>query len=67
MSVPLTEDMIAFVIAHELSHLLQHTSHEGLDIHDLNEKASPYLVQMIKNAEYDADMRALELMDRAGY
>ncbi len=67
MNVPLTEDMIAFIIAHELSHALQHTSRQGLDIRDLNEKASPYLIQMIKNGEYDADMRALELMDKAGY
>ncbi|MFA5261136.1 MAG: M48 family metallopeptidase, partial [Candidatus Omnitrophota bacterium] len=67
MNVPLTEDMIAFVIAHELSHSLQHTSHEGLDARDLNEQTSPYLIQMIKNGEYDADMRALELMDKAGF
>jgi predicted unusual protein kinase regulating ubiquinone biosynthesis (AarF/ABC1/UbiB family) len=67
MRVPLTEDMIAFIIAHELSHSLQHTSHEGLDVRDINEQTSPYLIQMIKNGEYDADMRALELMDKAGY
>ncbi|HQO58678.1 MAG TPA: AarF/UbiB family protein [Candidatus Omnitrophota bacterium] len=67
MNVPLTEDMIAFIIAHELSHSLQHTSHEGLDVRDLNKQASPYLIQMIKNGEYDADLRALELMDKAGY
>lgn len=67
IDVPLTEDMIAFIIAHELSHALQNTSHLGLDIRDLNESVSPYLIQMIKNAEYDADMKALELMDKAGY
>jgi len=67
MKVPLTEDMIAFIIAHELSHALQHSSHQGLDVRDLNESVSPFLIQMIKNGEYDADMRALELMDKAGY
>ena len=67
MGVPLTEDIIAFILAHELSHLLQHTSYEGLEMRDFYEETSPYLLQMIKNSEYDADMQALELMDKAGY
>ena len=64
---PLTEDIMAFIIAHELSHTLQHTSYLGLDIKDMYDKASPYMIQMIKNAEYDADMQALEMMDKAGF
>jgi len=65
--IVLTEDIIAFIIAHELAHALQHTSHQGLDVKDLNESVSPYLVQMIKNGEHDADMRALDLMDEAKF
>ncbi|MCA9395434.1 MAG: hypothetical protein KC900_14630 [Candidatus Omnitrophica bacterium] len=64
---PLTQDIIAFIVAHEMSHTLQHTAYLGLDLKEMYENASPYMIQMIKNAEYDADMQALELMDLAGY
>ncbi|MBP9853291.1 MAG: M48 family metalloprotease [Candidatus Omnitrophica bacterium] len=68
MNVPLTEDAIAFVMAHELSHSIQNTTHYGLNIRDFyGSETLPYLLQMIKNGEYDADMVALELMNKAGY
>jgi len=68
LNIPLTEGIIAFIIAHELGHALQHTSHEGIEIGDFNKSASPALIAMIQNAEYDADLNGgLLLMDEAGF
>ncbi|MFH1846617.1 MAG: AarF/UbiB family protein [Candidatus Omnitrophota bacterium] len=67
MKKPLTEDMLAFIIAHELAHSMQHTSLQGLDIRDFQKDLPHYIIQMMKNGEYDADRKALELMDKAGY
>ncbi len=67
MQKPLTEDGIAFIIAHELAHSIQHTSLKGLTVRDFKKDMPNYIIQMMKNAEYDADRKALELMDKAGY
>jgi len=65
--IKVTEDMLAYIIAHELSHSIQHTNTKGLEDSDFKIENLPYIVQMRKNAEYDADSHALNLIDEAGY
>ncbi|MFH1791724.1 MAG: M48 family metalloprotease, partial [Candidatus Omnitrophota bacterium] len=67
----LTEDVLAFIIAHELAHAVQQTQGMGLgmeEFYEQNRMEMPgYIYQMKKNAEFDADMVALDIMDKAGY
>ncbi|MBF0216968.1 MAG: M48 family metalloprotease [Candidatus Omnitrophica bacterium] len=64
----LTEDILAFVIAHELSHAVQHTSVWGIGIKALEKSERfDYIIQMRKNAEYDADSNGIRIMTKAGY
>ncbi|MBF0215713.1 MAG: hypothetical protein HQL30_01835 [Candidatus Omnitrophica bacterium] len=65
---PLTEDAIAFIIAHEMGHLIQNTSKTGLTLSEgYYENAPDYLKKMARNEEDDADRWGLFLMDRANY
>lgn len=59
-----TEDMVAMIIAHELTHVDQGTEEEGGETE--KDKRSEAL-QKRKNAEYDADRGGLILMARAGF
>ncbi|MBF0217871.1 MAG: M48 family metallopeptidase, partial [Candidatus Omnitrophica bacterium] len=65
---PLTDDMMAFIIAHELGHVVQSTSTHGLDLSIFYGDAAPYKIrQLLVNSEYDADSKALDIMDKAGF
>jgi len=59
-------DVLAFVVAHEVVHLLQ--SREDVDAGRAEDESDVFHEGVEKYAnEHDADMRALALMDKAGF
>jgi len=67
--VDFSEDLIAAVLSHEMTHILQQSSYEGLNYstQDSNKYELQELLSMGQNAEFDADEGAIPLLSLAGY
>jgi len=68
--IKLTKEILAYIIAHELAHGVQNTTIGIGEIVTEIQRGDPmqeYFIQMSKNVEFDADAKALNIMDRAGY
>ncbi|MBI2482569.1 M48 family metalloprotease [Candidatus Uhrbacteria bacterium] len=63
----LTEDKIAMIVGHELSHLEQGTEERTGDAKEESVYAETEILQRRRNGEYDADRRGLIAMANAGY
>ncbi|MBD3259442.1 FHA domain-containing protein, partial [Candidatus Woesearchaeota archaeon] len=62
----LSKDMIAFILAHEMTHIEQGTTFGGFPFPEKVLEGEQILT-LRKNLEYDADLRALHAMAKAGF
>ena len=67
--ISMTEDIIAFVLAHEMRHIMQKTAFEGISFGDLsqNKALKQEILQLKRQAEHDADANGGMIMGLSGY
>ncbi len=68
-NVPFSEDLVAAIFSHELTHVLQNTAFEGISFSDLqdNKALASEVFDLKRQAEYNADEGAIILLSFAGY
>lgn len=67
--MPLTEELIALTFAHEMGHVFQGTSYEGIDLSSAmeEERSQAAILDLKRQMEYDADRMAMLILDASGY
>jgi len=69
LGIEFSEDLIAGVLAHEMTHVMQHSSFEGIPWGSEKEMEAylPELLELKRRAEYHADEGGLSLLSIADY
>ena len=68
-NISFNEDLIAAVLGHEFTHIMQHSSYEGISFSDYQENKLLIneILDLKRQAEYNADQGAVALLSMAGY